>query len=70
MQFLVTGIEWDTDGEDVDLPTELTVDAEAHGIKDPDTELADWLSDRYGWAVVALSHEPAANSAMPGPSAR
>jgi len=65
MNILVSGIEWDTDGEEVELPSELTIDAAAEGIDDPDSQIADWLSDRYGWAVIGFSHEPAPN----GPSA-
>jgi len=29
MKYLVTNIKWDTDGEDVDLPTEIIVELDA-----------------------------------------
>lgn len=46
-----TNIVWDTDGESVDLPTEtiLAVDADA--------DLADALSDEYGFCVFSFDHE-------------
>ena len=43
---LVTDIKWETDGEIVDLPTEVEVDD-----KMDDDEIADYLSDTYGWLV-------------------
>lgn len=46
MDVLVTNIDWDTDGEKVDLPTEVTIDAVAEGIVDPAAEIADWLSGK------------------------
>jgi hypothetical protein len=33
----------------------VTLDARAEGIDDPETELADWLSDRYGWCVNSFA---------------
>lgn len=57
---VVSGIEWDTDGIDADelgLPTEIILDANAEGISDHE-KLADWMSDRYGWTVSAYSCEP------------
>lgn len=41
---LVSGIIWETDGEVVDLPTEVEVDDNLS-----DDEIADYLSDTYGW---------------------
>ena len=43
---LVTDIKWETDGEIVDLPTEVEVDDNMD-----DDEIADYLSDTYGWLV-------------------
>ena len=53
-------IDWETDGEKVDLPKEvlipdhiaeeyLEMDAEAPGCADE--ILTDYLSDRYGWLI-------------------
>lgn len=57
MKINVTEIDWDTDGETVDLPTEVTIDTQAEGMEDPDAEIADWLSDKYGWCVSRFSQE-------------
>lgn len=46
--FMVS-VEWDTDGEDVkDLPTTIAVPNEIE-----DYDVADWLSDNYGWCVYS-----------------
>jgi len=54
----VTDITWDTDGEDIELPTEVEVPNDiAHdedGRIDED-EIADYLSDEYGWCVISFS---------------
>ena len=47
--FLVKDIEWDTDDEDVDLPTSVWIPNEFYG---DGGEPADWLSDKYGFLVV------------------
>lgn len=49
MQYRVFDIDYDTDGQDVDLPSELIF--EADGIEDPASELADLVSDKTGWCV-------------------
>lgn len=59
MGIKVTDIVWETDGEDVELPTELEIDTASEGIDDPESQLADWLSDRYGWLVSGFSLESA-----------
>lgn len=46
----VTNIKWETDGEDVDLPTEVEVPDNME-----DDEIADFLSDTYGWLVEGFS---------------
>ena len=45
-------IVWDTDGETVNLPHEITlhVDEDCQ----VETEGADALSDKYGWCVVSF----------------
>jgi hypothetical protein len=57
---LISGIEWDTDGVDpseLGLPLELSVDTDAEEIRGHE-DLADWLSEKYGWAVSAYSCDP------------
>lgn len=39
-------IEWETDGEIVDLPDEVEVPNDLD-----DNEIAEYLSDTYGWLV-------------------
>ena len=46
----VTKIKWETDGEVVDLPTKVEVE---DGMSDD--EIADYLSDTYGWLVEGFS---------------
>jgi len=49
---LVSNIKWETDGEVVDLPTEVEV---ADNLSDE--EVADYLSDTYGWLVISYEIE-------------
>ena len=42
----VTEIDWETDGEDIDLPTTMDVPADLE-----EDEIADYLSDQKGWLV-------------------
>jgi len=39
-------VKWETDGAQVDLPEEVDI---PEGIEED--EIADWLSDEYGWLV-------------------
>jgi len=52
MRILVTKIDWDTDGE---LPKSLglpdTVEVNMPDDSDPAYEIADVLSDKFGWCV-------------------
>jgi len=41
---------WETDGENIDLPNKVEVPVD---IKEE--EVADWLSDKYGWLVKSLA---------------
>lgn len=50
----VLNIDWDTDGETPDLPSEMIVFPLAAGIEDPAEDLADWLSDKFGWCVNSV----------------
>ncbi|MBP8694571.1 MAG: hypothetical protein KBH35_03080 [Bifidobacterium sp.] len=49
-------IQWDTDGQSANLPTEVTLE-----ISDSDTDIAtegaDILSDKYGWCVESFQFE-------------
>lgn len=54
MKINVSEIEWDTDGEVVDLPKEISMDLDCEDRSDKETigdAVADWLSDEYGWCV-------------------
>ena len=53
--YRATDIVYDTDGSDVDLPSEMEVELEDD--VDPSLELADAVSDRTGWLVESLSFE-------------
>lgn len=46
----VTDIKWETDGVDVELPKEVEVDDNMS-----DDEIADYLSDTYGWLVDSFA---------------
>lgn len=47
---IVSDIIWETDGEEVDLPTEVEVE---DGLSDD--EITDYLSDTYGWLVIGFA---------------
>lgn len=47
-----TNINWETDGEITDLPEEVFID-----VPIDEDEVADWLSDTYGWLVDSFSIE-------------
>lgn len=44
-------IEWETDGQNVDLPTEAFFQVDKHACVDDD--LTTWLSDEYNYLVNA-----------------
>ena len=46
----IVSVIWDTDGKDVSLPSEVEVPAELKK-----EEIADYLSDKYGWLVKSFS---------------
>jgi hypothetical protein len=46
----VSDIKWQTDGETIDLPSEVEVNDNMS-----DDEIADYLSDTYGWLVESFS---------------
>lgn len=47
---IVSDIKWVTDGEVVELPTEVEVDDDLD-----EDEIADYLSDEYGWLVESFA---------------
>ncbi len=52
MKYKVYDIVYETDGEEVDLPTEMTVEV------DDEQEIANAVSDKTGWLVVSMDYEP------------
>ena len=49
------GIIWETDGEEIDLPTELEL-PDYMDKKDEDA-ITDYLSDEIGWLVISYKIE-------------
>lgn len=45
----VYNIVWETDGEKVDLPSEVDVPNDLE-----EYDVADYLSDEYGWLVITF----------------
>jgi hypothetical protein len=50
----VTNIVWDTDGEDVDLPTSLEIKVPKN--LDVENELSDLITQKYGWLISSLNY--------------
>ena len=50
-----TGIVWDTEGEEVQLPSVVILDVDADA--DMDEDGADILSDNYAWCVLSFKWE-------------
>lgn len=51
MKYKVKNIQWDTDGEDpeeIGLPKDAVIEAES------EDEIADALSDYYGWCIFGF----------------
>ena len=59
----ITDIDWDTDGEDVDLPSTVMVPSDLE-----EDEIADYLSDNYGWLVLGFTMGAESESATYEPS--
>lgn len=47
-------IVWDTAGQPIDLPTTVTIEDESVEFDN----VADYLSDKYGWCVYSLGIKP------------
>ena len=54
-QYKVTNVEWETDGEDVDLPQSFVIELDDEC--NPRDEMADAISDKYGWLINGCSYE-------------
>ena len=67
MQYKAFDIAYDTDGENVDLPKEMTLDLEDGA--EPSLELADLISDRTGFCVEAFRFGPTSSSSTSRPQA-
>jgi len=52
----VLDIIWETDGEDIDLPTEMEI-PDSIDPDDDDDEITDYLSDETGFLVIAYKKE-------------
>lgn len=50
-----TDIDWDTDGEKVDLPQTVRIMLESS--EDAGEVVADRLSDTYGWCIKSLNYK-------------
>jgi len=51
MRIKTTNINWDTDEHKVDLPQQVELEV------DHEDEIADKLSDEYGWCIYGLAYE-------------
>ena len=51
MRIKTTNINWDTDEYEVDLPQQVELEVE------DEDEIADKLSDKYGWCIHGLAYE-------------
>jgi len=51
MRIKTTNINWDTDGHEIDLPKQVELEV------DHEDEIADKLSDEYGWCIHGLAYE-------------
>lgn len=59
-KFRITNIDWDTDGEEVDLPKELVIEMCQEYVlayEDFDEAVSELLSDNYGWCVNGFCFE-------------
>jgi hypothetical protein len=63
MKYLVNNIKWDTDGEDVDLPTEIIVELDAETEEHRDNYekielISDYITNETGFCHKGFSTEP------------
>ena len=55
MKVRAFNIDWDTDGKKIDLPDECVVELDDD--QDPHEDLAEVLSEKYGWCVNICEFE-------------
>jgi len=58
--FLITDIDWDTDGEEVDLPEEITVNvSEDEELEEDEIEeyISDKISDKTGFCHFGFNYK-------------
>lgn len=56
-QVSFTNIDWDTDGDGADLPSEVVLEVSFDDETDLDSQGADILSDKYGFCVLSFDFE-------------
>jgi len=56
-RYKITDIDWDTDGEEVDLPAVVVVEKDIGRDDVVDDILADYLSDTYGFCTYGFSFD-------------
>jgi hypothetical protein len=49
MKYQVSNVQWETDGEQVELPSIIVVDVPDDELDNVEDFLSDHLSDEYGW---------------------
>ena len=52
----VTSVDWDTDGEEADLPQEFDLEVEHYEDTDLDDEVSDAISDKYGFCHFGFNY--------------
>ena len=61
-KYLVTNIQWDTDGEDVDLPNELEIilpdDEELNSPEEIEEYISNEITNETGFCHFGFSTEP------------
>lgn len=61
-KYLVTDIEWDTDGEDVDLPNELEIilpdDEELNSPEEIEEYISNEITNETGFCAFGFATEP------------
>jgi|TARA_B100000287_G_C20365389_1_gene675560 hypothetical protein len=57
MRIKTTNIDWDTDNEQVDLPQVVELEIDGDNDEEGPYEIADKLSDEYGWCIRGLAYE-------------
>ena len=57
MEINFTNIKWDTEDQEVSLPSSVVMEVQEN--TNIDMEGADLLSDKYGWCVFSFEHNKA-----------